>query len=215
MQLYIANQNYSTWSLRAWIIFAHYDLDFECKKLSLFTSKFYDTLGDITPTSKVPALVDGKIAVWESLAILEYINEAYLAGKAWPASAKEKAHARAVSCEMHSGFVALRNEMPMNCRARREVILSEAAQKDIARIEQLWSQQMEQYPDGWLFGDWSIADAMFAPVALRFVTYGIELSAPAKHYQQKVLNSPEIQRWLQEASLETDIVDEDEVGTPV
>ncbi|WP_122046469.1 glutathione S-transferase family protein [Vibrio atlanticus] len=215
MQLYIGNQNYSTWSLRAWLIFDNYNLNPEVIKLKLFTSDFYDTLASVTPTAKVPTLVDGDVAVWDSLAILEYVNEAYLDGAAWPKSVKERAHARAISAEMHSGFFAVRNEMPMNCRAQRKLALSEEALKDIARIDAIWSTQMEQYPEGWLFGEWSIADAMFAPVVLRVETYGIKLSEKASQYQQRVLNSPSVQKWLVEASLETDVVEEDEAGEPV
>lgn len=215
MQLYIANQNYSSWSLRAWLILAQYELDAEVIKLTLFTDEFYRTLEKVTPTAKVPVLVDGEIVVWESLAILEYVNETHLAGKAWPTSASERAKARAIAAEMHAGFSHLRNEMPLNCRAKRKVSLSAGALKDVARIDQLWSQQMTDYPEGFLFGDWSIADAMYAPVALRFETYGIELSDKARMYQQRLLQSPAIQLWLAEASTETDIVEEDEAGEPV
>ena len=215
MQLYIANQNYSSWSLRAWLILAQYELDAEVIKLTLFTDEFYRALEKVTPTAKVPVLVDGEIVVWESLAILEYVNEAYLEGKAWPTSASERAKARAIASEMHAGFGYLRNEMPMNCRAKRKVHLSAGALKDVARIDQLWSQQMTDYPEGFLFGDWSIADAMYAPVALRFETYGIELSDQAKTYQQRLLQSPAMQLWLAQASTETDIVEEDEAGEAV
>ncbi|GAB3524953.1 glutathione S-transferase family protein [Photobacterium alginatilyticum] len=215
MQLYIGNQNYSSWSLRAWLIFAQFDVEVDIIKLKLFTKDFYRTLENIAPTAKVPTLVDDDVTVWDSLAILEYINEAYLGGKAWPSSAKERAKARAISAEMHSGFFDIRNELPMNCRAKRKTALSEGAVKDIARIDAIWSEQMEQYPDGWLFGEWSIADAMYAPVALRIQTYDIALSDKARRYQQKLLNSPAMQRWLAEASLETDIVEEDEAGAPI
>ncbi|MCA0936821.1 glutathione S-transferase family protein [Vibrio alginolyticus] len=214
MKLYIGNQNYSSWSLRAWLIFMHYDIDVEIRKIKLFTEDFYNTLEDVTPTAKVPTLVGDDVTVWDSLAILEYVNDAYLNGKAWPQSLSERAKARAISAEMHSGFMALRNEMPMNCRARRKITLSSQALKDIERIDQIWSEQMEQYPDGWLFGEWSIADAMYAPVVLRTITYGIPLSEKATQYQQKVLKSETMQRWLAEASLETDIVEEDEAGEP-
>lgn len=214
MKLYIGNQNYSSWSLRAWLIFMHYDIDVEIRKIKLFTEDFYNTLEDITPTAKVPTLVGDDVTVWDSLAILEYVNNAYLNGKAWPQSLSERAKARAISAEMHSGFMALRNEMPMNCRARRKITLSSQALKDIERIDQIWSEQMEQYPEDWLFGEWSIADAMYAPVVLRTITYGIPLSEKATQYQQKVLKSETMQRWLAEASLETDIVEEDEAGEP-
>lgn len=215
MQLFIGNQNYSSWSLRAWLIFSQFNLDIEVIKLKLFTKDFYQTLGKITPTAKVPTLVDDDVTVWDSLAILEYVNEQHLQGKAWPVSAAERAKARAIAAEMHSGFFDLRNELPMNIRARRKVELSDGALKDIARINTIWSEQMKQYQDGWLFGQWSIADAMFAPVALRFQTYGIKLSDGAKAYQQKVLASTSLQQWLIEASQETDIVEEDEAGETV
>ncbi|EJG1733622.1 glutathione S-transferase family protein [Vibrio parahaemolyticus] len=215
MQLFIGNQNYSSWSLRAWLIFSQYDVKVDVTKLTLFTEDFYDTLASVTPTAKVPTLVDGEITVWDSLAILEYVNEQYLQGKAWPSNVADKAKARAISAEMHSGFFDVRNELPMNCRARRKVDLSDGALKDIARIDAIWSEQMAKFPDAFLFGEWSIADAMYAPVALRFETYGIELSQGAKAYQQKVLASQAVQKWLAEASQETDIVEEDEAGVEV
>ncbi|OEF28106.1 glutathione S-transferase family protein [Vibrio rumoiensis] len=215
MHLYIGNQNYSSWSLRGWLIFAQYNLDVEITKLKLFTDEFYQTLENITPSAKVPALVDERATVWDSLAILEYVNETHLNGKAWPVDPIERAKARALACEMHSGFSSVRNEMPMNCRAIRRVHLSNSAQKDVARIDEIWSQQMTLHPASFLFGEWSIADAMYAPIALRFQTYQIPMSDKAREYQLKILNSPAIQRWLSEASLETDIVMEDEAGEEV
>ncbi|GLT13617.1 glutathione S-transferase family protein [Vibrio algivorus] len=215
MQIYIGNQNYSSWSLRGWLIFAQYNLEVEVIKLPLFKPEFYQTLKAITPTTKVPTLVDSNITVWDSLAILEYINECYLNGQAWPNDPSHRAKARALACEMHSGFTALRNEMPMNCRATRRIKLSETARHEIERIDQMWSQQMSEFPEEWLFGEWSITDAMYAPIALRFQTYQISLSDLASQYQKKVINSPAIQRWLNEASLETDIVQEDEAGDEV
>ncbi|EPO0024078.1 glutathione S-transferase family protein [Vibrio alginolyticus] len=210
MKLFIANQNYSSWSLRAWLIFSQFKLDVKVTKLNLFTEDFYKTLEDITPTAKVPTLVDGDATVWDSLAILEYVNEQYLQDKAWPSKSAERAKARAIASEMHSGFFNLRSELPMNIRARRKVDLT-----DGARIDAIWAEQAKLYPNGWLFGEWSIADAMYAPVALRFQTYGIELSEGAKAYQQKVLASESLQQWLEEASQETDIVEEDEAGEEV
>ena len=214
MKLYIGNQNYSTWSMRAWLIFAEYQIDLEIEKLDLFSDAFYTTLQGKNPASKVPVLMDGDIAVWDSLAILEYVNEMALDGRAWPASAAERAKARSIACEMHSGFAALRSEMPMNCRAQRRVNLSKQALKEIERVDAMWSEQMACYPEQFLFGEWSIADAMYAPLALRFETYQITLSPLAQKYQQKVLNSSSVQRWLKEASLETSIVEEDEAGEP-
>ena len=215
MKLFIANQNYSSWSLRAWLIFSQFKLDVEVTKLKLFTEDFYKTLEGITPTAKVPVLGDGDATVWDSLAILEYVNEQYLQGRAWPSNSAVRAKARAIASEMHSGFFDLRNELPMNICARRKVDLTEGARKDIARIDAIWAEQAMLHPNGWLFGEWSIADAMYAPVALRFQTYGIKLSESAKAYQQKVLASESLKQWLEEASQETDIVEGDEIGVEV
>ncbi|MDN3682817.1 glutathione S-transferase family protein [Vibrio tapetis subsp. quintayensis] len=215
MQLYIGNQNYSSWSLRAWLIFSQFNVKVDVTKLKLFTDDFYHSLQKITPAAKVPALVDNEVVVWDSLAILEYVNETMLSGAAWPAEASQRAKARALACEMHSGFFAIRNELPMNCRGKRRVTLSQGANLELARIDAMWSEQMTLHPDGWLFGEWSIADAMYAPLALRIETYQIPLSDKARQYQQKVLNSAAIQQWLSEASLETDIVVEDEAGDEV
>lgn len=124
----------------------------------------------------MPALVDKDSVMWDSLAILDYINETYLDGQAWPKIIVHKAKARSIACEMHSGFTALRSEIPMNCRAKRHVNLSKSAHNEIARIDQIWSQQMSEFPEGWLFGEWSIADAMYAPITLRFQTYQVPLS---------------------------------------
>ncbi|MCO7190860.1 MULTISPECIES: glutathione S-transferase family protein [unclassified Pseudoalteromonas] len=216
MKLYIGNKNYSTWSLRSWLLVERYGLKFQETMLKLETDVFYQTLSGISPTNKVPLLVDGDVIVWESLAICEYINETYLSGKAWPEDPELRARARSLSSEMHSGFLALRSEMPMNIRAKRYVDLSVAAQKDIARIAQIWREQMREFGQqgGWLFGEWSIADAMFAPVVMRFITYGIEPGPEATAYMEKVLACPAIQRWRADALLEQDIVPSDEAGTP-
>lgn len=217
MQLIIANKNYSSWSLRGWLMLTQNGIQFEEEKLVLFKDSFYRTLEVYTPAAKVPVLIDGEVTVWDSLAICEYVNEAHCGGHAWPQHKVARAKARAISCEMHSGFTALRNEMPMNCRAKRQVELSEAAKKDIARIDQIWREQMTEYGDqgGWLFGQWSIADCMFAPVVLRFITYGIEVSELSQRYMTQVLQSPAIRLWLEGAFQETDIVPEDEAGIEI
>lgn len=217
MKLIIANKNYSSWSLRGWLALKAFDVPFEEIKLSLFTEDFYNTLSLYSPVQKVPVLVDGDLSVWDSLAIAEYVNETYLSGKGWPAEPKKRALARSVVAEMHSGYSALRNEMPMNCRAKRKIELSQRAQQDLENISHLWeklrSQHQNQGP--YLFGDFSLADAFFAPVAFRFVTYGIELEGVAKDYHQAMLNHPAMQEWLADALTETDIVEEDEAGEPV
>lgn len=217
MDLYIADKNYSTWSLRAYLLMEKSGLKYNEIKLDLATEAFYSTLKSLAPTAKVPFLVDQNIRVWESLAICEYINETYLSGKFWPHAAAHRAKARALANEMHAGFSALRNEMPMNLRAKRKIQLSAAANRDLARIDSIFSEQMAEFANqgGWLFGDWSIADAMYAPVVMRLPTYGITLSETAELYCTQVRSDPVMQKWLADALLETAIVDMDEVGEPV
>ena len=215
MQLFIGNKNYSTWSLRAWYLLSKFNISFTEQQLILDTSEFYEALKSKFPVQKVPALIDAELTVWDSLAICEYINDAYLNGAAWPSEIAQRAKARSLAAEMHSGFAALRSEMPMNIRANRHVELSEQAKKDIARIDEIFSAQQQSYPNAWLFGEFSIVDAMFAPVVLRFKTYQVELSHAAQAYCQHVLSCPVMQSWISEALKETDIVDCDEAGEEI
>ncbi len=217
MKLIIGNKNYSSWSLRAWLLIEKFGVQCQEEKLVLDTPAFYRALEGISPTAKVPTLVDADVTVWDSLAICEYINDAYLCGAGWPKDLKVRAKARALAAEMHAGFPALRGEMPMNIRARRSVSLSDAAKQDVARIDAIFAGQWREYGErgGWLFGDFSIADAMYAPVVLRMQTYGAELSADAEAYMQHVLKDASLMRWIEEALQETDIVDADEAGAPL
>lgn len=215
MQLFIGNKNYSSWSLRAWYLMSKFKVEFTEQQLVLDTPEFYSELQKHFTVAKVPALIDGDLQVWDSLAICEYINDAYLSNAAWPKSVALRAQARSVSAEMHSGFLALRNEMPMNIRATRNLELSDAAKKDIARIDEIFSVQQKLYPNAWLFGDFSIADAMFAPVVLRLKTYQISLSPLAQQYCDTVIACPVLQEWILGSCKETDIVQADEAGINV
>lgn len=215
MQLFIGNKNYSTWSLRAWYLMSKFNVLFDETQLVLDTPDFYNELQNHFTVQKVPALIDGDLNVWDSLAICEYINDAYLSGAAWPKNTIQRAQARSISAEMHSGFMALRNEMPMNIRATRNVELSAAAKKDIARIDDIFATQQAVYPNAWLFGDFSITDAMYAPVVLRLKTYQISLSPLAEQYCQYVMSCPVLQDWITQALTETDIVECDEAGVEV
>lgn len=219
MQLIIGNKNYSSWSLRAWLLLATFNLDFEEIQESLRQETPQGTLterlAEYSPTSRVPVLIDGPLIVWDSLAIDEYVSETYLAGKGWPADIALRAEARAICAEMHSGLMGLRSECPMNCRATRHVDLSAAAKKDIARVDEIWSRCMTDYPGPWLFGDFSIADCFYAPVVLRFKTYDIPLSEAASQYQNFVLQHDTLNRWIEAGKAETEIVPEDEAGVDV
>lgn len=214
MDLYIANKNYSSWSLRVWLVLKKFNLSFTEHNLKLETPSFSDTLAAIAPIAKVPVLVDGSTTIWDSLAICEYINETYLSNKGWPSDQQQRAKARALAAEMHAGFNSLRNQLPMNIRAKRKVELTAQSQNDIARIEQIFSEQhtLFQHKGGWLFGDWGIVDAMFAPIALRFKTYGISLNTPATAYMHKVLSCSVLAEWITQALQETEIVQMDEAG---
>ena len=215
MQLFIGNKNYSTWSLRAWYLMSKFNVVFNETQLVLDTPDFYSELQKHFNVHKVPALIDGELKVSDSLAICEYINDAYLFGAAWPKDTTCRAQARSLSAEMHSGFMALRNEMPMNIRATRKVELSAAAKKDLARIDDIFSTQQSAFPNAWLFGDFSIADAMYAPIILRLKTYQMSLSPQAEQYCKQVIDCPVLQDWISQALTETDIVECDEAGEAV
>jgi glutathione S-transferase len=217
MKLIIGNKNYSSWSLRGWLALKAFDVPFEEIKLSLFSDEFYTELAKHSPVGKVPVLVDGDLSVWDSLAICEYINETYLDGKGWPVDKSKRAVARSVVADMHSGLFGIRTEMPMNCRARRHVELSDQAKKEVATLDALWTKlRAENAKNGdYLFGKFSLADAFFAPVMFRFKTYGIALSAAASEYQTTMLMHPAMQEWLADALIETDVIDTDEAGEAV
>ena len=217
MQLVIGNKNYSSWSLRAWLMASKAKLNFEEILLPLDTEEFYNEIVKYNPAAKVPVLIDGEVTVWDSLAICEYINDTYLDGHALPKSPIDKAYARSVASEMHSGFNAVRNEMPMNIRATRFVELSEQALIDIKRIDDIWAKQIDNSggAGSWLFGEWSIVDMMFAPVVMRFKTYQVKLSPSAQTYLDFVLADPDLNAWISEALKETQIVELDEAGADV
>jgi glutathione S-transferase len=212
-KIYIGNRNYSSWSLRAWFLLAEAGIDFEEERVPLDSREFADRIGGISPSGKLPVLaLDGR-AVWDSLAIAETVAERWPDKGLWPADAASRAHARSISAEMHAGFAALRGAMPMNCRAMgRKVPLTGALQADIARILVLWSDCAERYGGGWLFGRFGVADAMYAPIVLRFRTYGVDLPQAARSYPDRVLESRSIQNWLAAAESETEVIEKDETG---
>ncbi|WP_148862130.1 glutathione S-transferase family protein [Marinobacter fonticola] len=214
MQLVIGNKNYSSWSLRPWLLMSASGLAFEEIQESLHKDDITRRLGQYSPTCRVPVLIDDGVTVWDSLAICEYVSETYLDGQGWPSDRWARAQARAVCTEMHSGFSALRKEMPMNCRARRRIELSDAAKADIARIDAIWTEYSSRYSEHgpWLFGSFSIADCFFAPVAFRFLTYDVELSDSARQYAERLRDHGSMQHWLSAARDEKEVVAEDEVG---
>lgn len=214
MKLVTGNKNYSSWSLRPWLLCRHFGLEFVDIPVSLDPSRRRERLLDYSAAAKVPVLIDDELTVWDSLAICEYLSERYLDGDGWPFDVAERALARSLAAEMHSGFTALRNEMPMNIRARRRIQASEAALADVARIDEIWSDCLATFSHRgpWLFGGFSVADAMYAPVAMRFKTYEPQLSPQAQAYIDTVSRHPAMVEWCHAALAETEIIDEDEAG---
>lgn len=214
--LVIGNKNYSSWSLRAWLMLKHAGINFDEMRISLFVAGYKEKLLSISPAGKVPVYSEGDLLVWDTLAIGEYLYETHLA--LWPADKAARARARSVSAEMHSGFIPLRKAMPMNIRAHgRKVASSPELEADIMRIKNIWRELRTQYAEAgpWLFGQYSIADAMFAPVAFRFLTYGVTERGAVDDYVQTVARDPLVQEWLQAAELEQEVVAASEVGVGV
>ena len=203
--LVIGDKNLSSWSLRPWLALRVFGIDFEELRLPLDTPEFRARIGEFSPTGKVPALLHDGVAVWESLAILEYINETFLGGRGWPHERAPRAHARAIAAEMHAGFAALRRELPLNLQRRgAPATPGPEAARDIARVQQLWREARARFgTDGpFLFGGFGLADAMYAPVALRFVAYGIALTAEAQAYVEAITALPAVIEWRAAAEAE-------------
>ncbi len=199
--LYIANKNYSSWSLRPWVLMRTLDIGF---KESLFP--FGNSAKDFSafsPTAKVPCLVDGDLTVWDSLAIAEYLAERH--SGVWSDNAAARAWSRSAAAEMHSGFQALRNEHPMSVGLRiRPASISASLQNDISRIDALWQQGLKSFGGPFLAGStFTAVDAFFCPVAFRFQTYGTVLSAESTEYKDRLLSLPAMQEWQEAALLET------------
>ncbi|GLS24854.1 glutathione S-transferase family protein [Marinibactrum halimedae] len=216
-QLVIGNKNYSTWSLRPWLLLKAHQVSFEEKQVSLEQEELSEALSEFSGSAKVPVLFDGTRCVWDSLAICEYINDNIINGKGWPEDSTAKAFARCATAEMHSSFQHLRNEAPMNIRAKRRLALSTGAQKDLSRIDELWQEGRAQFhTEGeFLCGPYSIADCFYTPVAYRIKTYGFKLSSVSQTYCEALLAHPAAQAWACDALLETEIVEQDEAGEEV
>ena len=208
LKLVIGNKNYSSWSMRPWLALRASDIAFEEVFIPLYTDNKADKerILSFTRSGKVPALIDGDITVWDSLSIIEYVAERFPQAKLWPEDRAMRAHARSISAEMHSGFMALRGECPMNLhRPIRAVALSDDARANIARIQEIWVDCRKRYgkQGPFLFGAFSGADAMYAPVAYRFRTFGIELAGEANVYMDTMLALPAVEEWTSAGLAET------------
>jgi glutathione S-transferase len=214
-RLIIGNKNYSTWSLRAWILLAEAGIEFEEERLALDTEGFVDKISQYSPACCVPVLMLDGQPVWDTMAIAETASERWPDKSLWPPDDSARAHARSICAEMHSGFSVMREAMPMNCRAMgRKVALPDELTADIDRIFEIWSDCHRRYGSGgdWLFGEFSVADAMFAPVVLRFRTYGVNLPQSASTYPERLLQSDALQDWLAAAESEIEVIEREEAG---
>jgi glutathione S-transferase len=206
LTLVIGNKDLSSWSLRPWLVLRHYGLPFREIKLPLDTPEFFEQIVKYSSARRVPVLIDGEARIWDSLAIVEYLNEK-LGGRAWPADPLVRAHARSVSAEMHSGFMTLRQTWPMHATGNNpHVPLPPEGRGDVARIQAIWDDCRTKYAGRgpWLFGEFSIADAMYAPVVLRFRHYGATgLSAHSQAYVQQWLGNEQMREWIADAEKES------------
>jgi glutathione S-transferase len=213
LTLIVGNKNYSSWSLRPWLAMRHAGLAFDEVPIRLGQP---DTTAQIlrhSPSGRVPCLLDGALAVWDSLAICEYVNEQYLDGGLWPADAGARARARSVVAEMHSGFAPLRTHMPMDIRSRKpdkgaQALARADVAADVRRIQQIWTECLAASGGPLLFGSFTAADAFYAPVVTRFRTYGVPLPAPLAAYGDAVFALPAMQQWTAAAAAEPETLDD-------
>jgi glutathione S-transferase len=214
LQLVIGNKNYSSWSLRPWMALTMAGIPFREMVIPLDTPETAALIAQHSAAGRVPVLHHGRQTVWESLAIMEYLAELFPEKHLWPKALAARAIARAVANEMHAGFGALRNACPMNLRRpRKPVPMSEQVLKDVARIERIWRDCRARYGKGgkFLFGRFSIADAMYAPVVTRFDTYAIKVADDTRAYMDTILNTEAFVAWREAALKESWIVPSDEV----
>ncbi len=198
IRLVIGNKNYSSWSLCPWLLLNMFDVDFEEIQITLYQDNTAEKLGPYSPSLKVPVLLHKDTTVWDSLAICEYISENLLGGAGWPGSPQRKANARSVSAEVHSEFATLKAEWPMNCKASYRLSPSQELENEVARIDAIWSCCRRRFGENgkYLYGRFSIADCMFAPIAISFESYRADLCGDANSYMQSLLDNPFVQKWI-------------------
>src|SRR6201991_862372 len=215
LTLVIGNKNYSSWSMRPWLALKACNIEFDEVTIPLYTGDAdKQRILKFTRSGKVPALVDGDVTIWDSLAIIEYIAERFPEARLWPQDAALRAHARSVSAEMHSGFAALRNECGMNLhRPVGGKALSAAARADVARIQESWAECRARYGKRgpYLFGAFCGADAMYAPVVHRFRSYAIEVTPAVRDYMETMMALPAFQAWTRAGLAETLVIEKLEV----
>lgn len=212
MKLLIGNRNYSTWSMRPWLVLKHFDIPFEDEVTPLSGVGWREALAAKSPTARVPVLFDGDLVIPETIAIIEYLADLHPDKPIWPVDLGQRALARAAAAEMHSAFQSLRSHAPMNLRASHPGKVNvDTVRRDLHRLETLWGDLLDRSGGPFLFGAFTAADAMFAPVATRIRTYALPVSDRAAAYVEAIYGLPAFQAWLALALREPWIVDEDEI----
>jgi glutathione S-transferase len=217
LTLLIGNKNYSSWSLRAWIAMRATGIQFDEILISLGADDFKDRVLKVSPTGRVPALIDGDQHIWESIAILEHLAEKFPRAGLWPSDAGARTHARAIAAEMHAGFLPLRSHCPMNMRRPpKKRDLPAEVQANVARIDAMWADCRASYgrEGPFLFGRFCAADAMYAPVVSRFATYAVDVGAASRAYMAAVTALPAYAEWAAAGAAEPWVLPEDEVDWP-
>ncbi len=215
MHIYLANKRYSSWSMRPWLVLHALGFTFEESVIPLKREETKARIGAVSPSGKLPCLTHGGIAVWESLAIIEHLAESFPDKAIWPKDRAARAHARAISNEMHGGFMALRQALPMNLGKRFATpVLSEDAKANVARIEAIWRDARKRFGQGgkYLYGAFSAVDAMYAPVVTRFDTYGVPVADDTRAYMDAILSHPSFVTWRQAGLAEPWDIAEYEAG---
>jgi glutathione S-transferase len=220
LKLFIGNKNYSSWSMRPWVLLRQAGIPFEEEVVRFDSfdadSNFKKTIAGVSPTAKVPVLVDEEMAIWDTLAIAEYLAEQFPDKQLWPQDKAARARARSICAEMHSGFIGLRSDCPMNIEASLPDMGAllwrdkPAVRSDVRRLVEMWSGLLAQYGGPMLFGQFSIADAFFAPVCMRLKTYALPLPQTIADYVQRVHTLPGVAAWIEGALAEQDFLDFEE-----
>lgn len=205
LELILANKNYSSWSMRAWLYMRESNLQFKESVFELFTDQWNGNIRNYNPIGKAPALVVNEtIKIWDSLAIIAYLQQTRADTLKWPSDPEILAKAWSVTAEMHSGFLGIRNQLPMNLKQKTNTpSIDDATRTQIARIDEIWAECVQQYGGPWLFGDFSIADIMYIPVALRFITYDIPVSKEAQRFITAAIKRESVKEWVNGAKMET------------
>lgn len=220
LTLYIGNKNYSSWSMRPWVLMKQAGIAFEERMVRFEAlagdSGFKRTMLKVSPAGQVPVLVDDGFAIWDTLAIAEYLAERFPERQLWPADVRARARARSICAEMHSGFTALRTYCPMNVEASLPQAGALAwrdqpgLRGDVQRLVAMWTELLQEHRGPMLFGDFSIADAFFAPVCMRLRTYQLPVPGPVTDYVRRVCALPGVKAWIDEALAEQDFLDFEE-----